>query len=151
MRKSEVNFIKRIWSVPAERMKMRRPHDVYLSDQALRVLRSVWEKPGTLAFPAAKSLNTPLSENAFNQALRRMGYGKKDATAAGFRSSASTILNGRHYDDDVIETALAHLDPNEVRRAYNRAKYWKERVQLLQDYADLLDQLKGPTKRQSRA
>jgi integrase len=88
------------------------------------------------------SKTKPLSENAFNSVLRRMGYAKKAVTAHGFRSSASTILNSRHYDDDVIETALAHLNANEVRRAYNRAKYWPERVQLLQAWADLLDQFK---------
>jgi integrase len=151
MRKSEVSFIKRVWTVPAERMKMRRPHDVPLSNQALDILRSVWEEGDGLVFPSLHSKTKPLSENAFNSALRRMGYGKDEVTAHGFRSTASTILNGRHYDDDVIETALAHLEPNEVRRAYNRAKYWKERVQLLQDWADLLDQFKANQLRQSRA
>jgi integrase len=153
MRKSEVNFIKRVWSVPAERMKTRRPHDVYLSNQALKILRSVWETSDSLVFPAMTSTNKVLSENAFNSALRKMGYPKESATAHGFRTSASTILNERQYDDDVIETALAHLDPNEVRRAYNRAKYWKERVQLLQDWADLLDEFQSAalTKLQARA
>jgi integrase len=80
-----------------------------------------------------------------------MGYGKDEVTAHGFRSTASTLLNSRHYDDDVIETALAHLDPNEVRRAYNRSKYWKERTQLLQDWADLLDQFKAQQLQESRA
>jgi integrase len=142
MRKSEVNFIRKIWSIPAERMKMRRPHDVPLSDRALAVLRSVWQTSDSLVFPSMQSKTKPLSENAFNSALRRIGYAKEMVTAHGFRSSASTILNSRHYDDDVIETALAHLDANEVRRAYNRAKYWPERVQLLQAWADLLDEFK---------
>jgi integrase len=142
MRKSEVNFIKKTWSIPSERMKMRRPHDVPLSNQALAVLRSVWEGTDSLVFPSMQSKTKPLSENAFNSALRRMGYPKEEVTAHGFRSSASTILNSRHYDDDVIETALAHLDPNEVRRAYNRAKYWPERIKLLQAWANLLDQFK---------
>jgi SOS response regulatory protein OraA/RecX len=57
-------------------------------------------------------------------------------------SSASTILNERGYDNDVIETALAHQDEDEVRRAYNRAKYWPQRVRLLQDWADLLDEFR---------
>jgi len=60
-------------------------------------------------------------------------------TAHGFRSSASTILNERGYHPDHIEAALAHEDENEVRRAYNRALYWKERIALLQDWADLLE------------
>jgi integrase len=146
MRRNEVVWPKATWRIPAERMKMRRPHDVPLSRQALEVLRSVWElsEGDGLVFPAIRSKTKPLSENAMNSALRRMGYTKDEVTAHGFRSSASTILNERGYDDDVIETALAHLDENEIRRAYNRAKYWPERVKLLQDWADLLDQFKAP-------
>lgn len=150
MRKSEVNFIKKVWTIPASRMKMRREHLVPLSDQALDVLRSVWEASDSLVFPALRSLNKSLSENAFNSALRRMGFSKEEQTSHGFRSSASTILNERGYDERVIEYAQARLDPNEVRRTYNRAKYWNERVKLLQDWADLLDQFRA-FKQQSRA
>ena len=78
-----------------------------------------------------------------NSALRRMDYAKDEICAHGFRSSASTILNERGYDRDVIEVALAHQEEDQVRRAYNRAKYWKDRVRLLQDWADLLDQFKA--------
>jgi hypothetical protein len=60
----------------------------------------------------------------------------------GFRSSASTILNERHFDPNVIEVALAHQDPNQVRASYNRALYWKERINLMQSWADLLDEFK---------
>jgi integrase len=74
-----------------------------------------------------------------NSALRRMGYSQEDMTAHGFRSSASTILNERGSNPDVIEAALAHIDENEIRRAYNRAKYLTERIKLMQDWADLLD------------
>lgn len=144
MRKPEVHFIKRVWTVPAERMKMRRPHDVPLSDQALEVLRSVWETSDSLVFPAMTSKTDVLSENAFNSALRKMGYPKEQVTAHGFRTSASTILNERHYNPDVIEVAQARLDTNEVRRVYNRARYWDERIKLLQDWANLLDQFKDP-------
>jgi integrase len=151
MRKSEVNFIKKIWSIPAERMKMRRPHDVPLSNQALDVLRSVWEAADSFVFPSLRSTKKSLSENALNSALRRMGYTKEEMTTHGFRASASTILNARRYNRDVIETALAHLDENEIRRAYNRYKYWDERVVLLQDWANLLDQLKTKTQALSRA
>jgi integrase len=65
--------------------------------------------------------------------------------AHGFRASASTILNERGHDPRVIEAALAHVDQNEVRRAYNRAQYWPERVKLLQSWSDLLGQLKRST------
>jgi integrase len=74
-----------------------------------------------------------------NSALRRMGYDKSEATAHGFRSSASTILNERGFNPDVVEAALAHEDEDEVRRAYNRSRYWTQRVELMQAWADLLD------------
>ncbi len=144
MRRSEIVWQKSTWIVPAERMKMRRPHDVPLSRQALAVLREVWDlsEGDGFVFPSIRSVRRPLSENAMNSALRRMGYTKEQVCAHGFRSSASTILNERGFNPDVIEVALAHQDDDEARRAYNRAKYWKERVKLLQDWADLLDEFR---------
>jgi integrase len=144
MRRSEVNFIKLHWSIPAERMKMRRPHDVPLSKQALEVLKSVWElsEDNGYVFPAIRRPR-PLSEATFNVALRRMGFAKDEMTAHGFRASASTILNERGYDPNVIEAALAHEDEDAVRRAYNRARYWPQRIRLMQDWGDLLDQFKA--------
>ena len=123
---------------------MRREHDVPLSSQALAVLRGVWDLSSSeLVFPSIRSTVKPLSENAMNSALRRMGYTKDEVTAHGFRSSASTILNERGFNPDVIEAALAHQDEDEVRRAYNRARYWDERVKMLQAWADLLDKFQG--------
>jgi len=144
MRRSEINWPKATWHIPAERMKMRRPHDVPLSKQALGVLRDIWDLSHGegLVLPSVRSTVKPLSENAMNSALRRMGYTKDQMCPHGFRSSASTILNERGHDNDVIETALAHMDEDEVRRAYNRAKYWPQRVKLLQDWADLLDEFR---------
>ena len=141
MRKSEIIFPKALWRIPAERMKMRRPFDVPLSTQALAVIREMWDlTPGNgLLLPSIRSHTKPLSENAMNSALRRMGYTKDEVTAHGFRSSASTILNERGFDNDVIEAALAHQDEDEVRRAYNRAAYLTERTSLMQQWADLLD------------
>jgi integrase len=144
MRRSEIIWPSSTWRIPAERMKMRRPHDVPLSEQALAVLRDIWplSENHELVLPSIRSLRRPLSDNAMNSALRRMGYSKEEMCAHGFRSSASTILNERGFDPDVIEAALAHQDEDEVRRTYNRAKYWKERVKLLQAWADLLDQFR---------
>lgn len=140
MRRSEINFLKATWQVPAERMKMRRPHEIPLSRQALAVLREIWDaSDGELVLPSIRSSKRPLSENAMNSALRRMGFTSDEMCAHGFRSSASTVLNGRGFNSDVIEAALAHQDEDKVRRAYNRAKYWPERVELLQKWADLLD------------
>ncbi len=78
-----------------------------------------------------------------NAALRRMGYSKDEVTAHGFRVTASTILNARNYDADVIEAVLAHQDKNAIRRTYNRATYWEQRVTLMQEWGDLLDALKA--------
>jgi integrase len=147
MRRNEVIWPVSTWRIPAERMKMRKPHDVPLSKQALAILRDVWPltEGDNLVFPSIRSIRRPLSENSFNSVLRRMGYGSDEVCAHGFRTSASTILNERGHDDDVIEAALAHEDENKVRRTYNRARYWPERIVLLQVWADLLDEFKQPT------
>ncbi len=145
MRK-EFDLQKSVWRISEERTKMRRPHEVPLSRQALELLESIWSLSdyGGIVFPSIRSNRVPLSENAFNAALRRMGYTKEEMTAHGFRASASSILNTRGFNPDVIEAALAHQDENEMRRIYNRAKYWPERVKLMQDWADLLDYFRIP-------
>jgi integrase len=144
MRRSEINFEKAVWRIPAERMKMRRPHDVPLSQQALKILTDIWplSDNGDLVVPSIRSLKKPLSEGAMISALRRMGYTKEEMTPHGFRSAGSTNLNERGFNPDVIEAALAHQDENEICRAYNRATYWPERVKLLQGWADLLDEFR---------
>jgi integrase len=144
MRRSEIVWPKAVWRIPAERMKMRRPHDVPLSTQAVAILRDIWplSEGHELVLPSIRSPLKALSENAMNSALRRMGYTKEEVCSHGFRSSASTILNERGYDSDVVEAALAHQDEDEVRATYNRAKYWPQRIKLLQDWADLLDEFK---------
>jgi integrase len=127
------------WTIPAERMKMRRDHIVPLSSRALELVRRNWiDVAGVeLIFPSLNSNRKWLSENAFNSAIRRMGYAKEEVTAHGFRATASTILNTRGFDADVIEAALAHQDKNAVRRTYNRATYWEQRVVLMQEWSGL--------------
>ncbi len=144
MRRSEIVWPKAVWRIPAERMKMRRPHEVPLSQQALAILSEVWplSEHQELVLPSIRSPLRPLSENAMNSALRRMGYTKDEVCSHGFRASASTILNERGYDRDIIEAALAHQGEDEVRATYNRAKYWPQRIKMLQDWADLLDQFR---------
>ncbi len=124
---------------------MRRVHEVPLSRQAIAVLKDIWllSDNGTLIFPSPRANDRKLSENAFNSSLRRMGYSQDEMTAHGFRSSASTILNENGFNPDVIESALGHQNPNEIRRAYNRARYWKERVELMQKWADMLDEFRA--------
>lgn len=139
--RSEFNLAEAIWRIPADRAKVRRPHEVPLSRQARAVVNDIWplSEYGGLVFPSIRSNLRPLSENSFNAALRRLGFTQDEMTAHGFRASASTILHDRGYDSRVIESALGHQDENEIRRAYNRAKYWPERIKLMQDWADLLD------------
>lgn len=144
-RRSEINFAKALWRIPAERTKMRRPHDVPLSRQAIDVLRDIWtfSDHGELVFPSIISSKKLLSENALNGALRRLGFGPDEMTAHGFRATASTILNERGAHPDVIEAMLGHQNENTVRRAYNRASYWPERVELMQRWADMLDEFRA--------
>lgn len=139
-KQAEFDFERKTWCIPADRTKMRRDHIVPLSDQALKLVKRNWisVEGVELVFPSLNSNRKWLSENAFNSALRRMGYTKDEVTAHGFRSTASTILNTRGYDSDVIEAALAHQDKNVIRRTYNRATYWDQRVILMQDWADLV-------------
>ena len=97
-----------------------------------------------LVFPGLRTDKRPISENTLNGALRRLGYSKDEALAHGFRATASTMLNESGlWSHDAIERALAHQDPNAVRRAYARGTYGDERVHMSQWWADYLDQLRG--------
>ena len=142
--RNEFNFEKSVWRISAERTKTRKPHDVPLSRQALAVVRDIWplSEHFTLVFPSIISMKAPLSENTFNSTLRRLGYGRDEMSPHGFRSSASTILNEHGFNPDVIEAALGHQEQNAIRRAYNRAIYWPERVALMQKWADMLDEFR---------
>ena len=142
---SEVSFEEAVWRIPAERTKMRREHLVPLPRQALEILTDLHKitGKGDLLFPSIRSAHRPMSDNTLNAALRRLGYGKDEVTAHGFRATASTLLNesGR-FSADAIERALAHQDPDPVRRAYARGTFWKERVEMAQWWADHLDTLR---------
>ena len=135
------------WTIPAIKMKMRRPHEVPLSHQAIEIIRLMTKAAdgSEFVFPAYHNPNIPISENAINQALRRMGYGGV-MTAHGFRSTASSLLNESNlWNPDAIERALAHQDGNAVRAVYNRSAYWKDRVEMMQWWSDHLDSLKAAT------
>ncbi|MDX8469373.1 integrase arm-type DNA-binding domain-containing protein [Mesorhizobium sp. VK25A] len=142
----EFDFESSMWIIPEARMKMRRPHRVPLSRQAVSVLASLREISGggSLLFSSVRSVSRPISDNTLNAALRRMGYGKEEATAHGFRATASTLLNecGK-WHPDAIERQLAHIENNDVRRAYARAEHWEERVKMMQWWANYLDELKS--------
>jgi len=129
-----------LWTIPAERMKMRNEHRVPLSRQALEVLDTMQALSGgrVLVFPSPFYPSKPLSENTFNSALARLGY-KNTATAHGFRALFSTVANECGWNPDVIERQLAHAERNEVRAAYHRSTYMQDRAKLMQWWADYLD------------
>ncbi len=129
-----------LWVIPAQRMKMKIEHRVPLSRQAVEVLRTMHKLSGNgvLVFPSPFYPSKPLSENTFNSALARMGY-KATATAHGFRALFSTVANECGWNPDVIERQLAHVERNEVRAAYHRSTYLKDRAALMQWWADYLD------------
>jgi len=142
----EIDFDSAIWTIPAARMKMRRPHRVPLASQTISALKSLRAITGEseLIVPGARGRGRPLSENTLNAALRRLGYTKDEMTAHGFRAVASSILNECGlWNPDAIEAQLAHVESNAVRRAYARAEYWEERVRMMQWWADRLDTLRA--------
>ena len=143
---SEIDLDAALWRIPAERMKMRRPHDVPLSEQAVAILKAIKplaSKHG-LIFPSPMKPGHPIHNNALLLYLRRMGFEAGTVTVHGFRATFSTWANESGHDPDVIERCLAHQDKNAVRRAYNRAQHLEDRRRLLQDWANFIDaQRKG--------
>lgn len=138
----EINFDKAEWRIPPERMKMKTMHIVPLSSQALEILRQVQQRTGNRehVFPNQHHPRGCMSENTLLYALYRMGYHSK-ATAHGFRSTASTILNEHGFRADVIESQLAHTQRNQVRAAYNHAEYLPERKEMMQWWGDYLERI----------
>ena len=128
-----------IWSIPATKMKMRRPHRIPLAPRVVSLLREVYDITGNgrFVFPSNRSRERCMSENTINAALRRLGFTKNEMTAHGFRSAASSMLNEcGMWNADAIERQLAHVDNDSVRRAYARADYWDERVRMMEWWAD---------------
>jgi len=132
-----------LWTIPAERMKLRRPHLVPLASQVVDILRDLQpvSGAGAVVFPGNRSRNKPYSETTLRAALDRLGYGSDVIVPHGFRGTASTLLNEMNYDDDWIEAQLAHLVPG-VRGDYNHAVYLPDRRRMLQAWADYLDGLR---------
>lgn len=151
----EIDFAEKMWTIPGRKMKgvkaqkvkndNSQDHKVPLSRQALEVLNAIrpYTGNGKYVFPSPRSANRPLSENGVLSALRNMGYTKEQMTAHGFRSMASTLLNNQvKYHPDVIEAQLAHKGKNKIRAIYNRAEYMEKRIELMQDWADYLEELR---------
>ena len=129
---ADIDFEKRIWTIPAERMKKRRIHIVPLTDQALALLEAIKPYSGhrEYVFPADRDPRTHCNSQTANMALKRMGFVGR-LVSHGMRSMASTILNEHGWEPELIEVALAHVDKDEVRNAYNRAEYIERRRPMM--------------------
>jgi len=129
---AEIDFDLKLWVIPADRMKAKREHVVPLSKQALDILEVMRPISANrqYVFPSRNDPKQPMNSQTANAALKRIGYGGK-LVAHGLRSIASTALNEANFNPDVIESALAHSDKNEVRRAYNRSTYLEQRKDMM--------------------
>jgi integrase len=136
----EIDLEGRMWRIPAERMKMKTPHLVPLSEQAARIINGLraYTGGGRLLFPG-RGGGRPISDAALSAALRYLGWPKERICPHGFRAMASTALNERGCNPDWIERQLAHQERSGSRAAYNHADWLPERARMMQEWADLLD------------
>ena len=141
----EIDLTNALWTVPAERMKRPREHLVPLATQVVEMLSEYKDLCGSedLVFPSPFSRTQHISDMGLLNGLRRLGYGRDEMCIHGFRSMASTRLNEMGYRSDLIEMQLAHVQGNSVRAAYNRALYLDERREMMQRWADYLDELRN--------
>lgn len=149
----EFDLKEAVWTIPAHKTKMRRSHRVPLSRQALILLQQLRPLSGEtkFLFPSIRSTERSITDNTLNAALRRLGYDKTEMTTHGFRAMASTLLNEMgKWHPDAIERQLAHIETNEVRRAYARGEHWDERVKMMQTWSDYLDHLQAGAKPKGR-
>lgn len=161
---AEVDFEKALWTVPAGRMKMRQPHLVPLSKQAITILSDLHRLTGPpgkddaegltrysqgrngkeYVFPGVRSLDRPISDMTLNAALRRLDFGKEEMSSHGwraiFRTLADEVLKERV---DLVEHQLAHKVHGPLGRAYNRTSFLADRTAMMQRWADYLDSLKA--------
>jgi integrase len=147
---SEFDLEKNEWIIPADKMKMKRPHIIPITKQVKEVieaLRPHTQHKSKYLFHSLHTTLKPISDGTMNKALRRMGYANDEIVAHGFRAMFSTIANENisvhGYHTDIIERCLAHVEGNKVKGAYNHAEYTKERSGLMQWWADYLDEVKA--------
>lgn len=141
---SEIDTKKALWEISAERMKMRRPHIIPLSTQALAIIEQIRAMTGQfpLLFPGRNDPSKTMSEASINQVFKRIGYTGR-VTGHGFRHTMSTVLHEQGYNTAWIETQLAHVDKNAIRGTYNHAQYLDGRREMLQWYADYMNSLEN--------
>lgn len=149
---AEIDLGRAEWRIPASRMKMREPHIVPLSRQAVELLRELHTHTGGrgMLFPNFRNPKTCMTGTTLNRALERMGFNGKDGigfSAHGFRATASTILNEIGFRPDVIERQLAHAERNKVRASYNHAEYLEERRAMMQKWADMVEDMAKENKK----
>ena len=144
---SEIDFEEKQWRIPAERMKMKTPHIVPLSMQALQTLQDLHRISGHSkhVFPNQNNSTKTMSNNTILKALEVAGY-KGRMTGHGFRGLASTALHEQGFDHQHIELQLAHQERNQVSASYNHALYLKQRADMMQHWADYLDEVKAGAK-----
>ena len=143
MQWNEVDWQAKLWRIPAERMKMNRPHIVPLAPQVLDILKQVKDLglSDTYVF-FNSSRQQPYSENVFTNALKKMGY-RDVMTGHGFRGLASTTLHERQYMHEAIELQLAHDSESKTSKAYNGAKHLPYRVKMMNEWAKFIDDVKA--------
>jgi integrase len=146
---AEIDLEKAEWNIPAKKMKLKHPHLVPLSRQAVDIIKEIQPLTGAgrYVFPSVRTNSRPMSDNTVLAALRRMGYTNEEMTGHGFRAMARTILDEvLNVRADFIEHQLAHevKDPN--GRAYNRTAFLSERRKMMQTWADYLDGLRAGAK-----
>lgn len=137
----EIDWKEKLWNIPGERMKKKKPHSVPLSSQMLIILEDIKPISGSLEyiFPADRDRRKHTNAQTANSALKRMGFEKR-LVSHGLRALASTTLNENDFNYDAVEAALAHSDSNEVRAAYNRATYLQQRREMMQWWSDHIDE-----------
>ena len=125
-----------VWSIPADKMKMARPHIVPLASQAVDLLRELHTITGNgrLLFPHSRRPSEQMAQDTLNSSFRFMGMGQW--SAHDFRATASTHLHELGYPSEHIELQLAHSDSNSIRGVYNHARYLPERAEMMQAWAD---------------
>jgi integrase len=132
-----------LWTIPAEKMKMKRVHTVPLCPQALETLDALLLLTGDsrYLFPSARDRKRPMSDGGVRTAIRAMGFAKEEFTAHSFRSLASTVLNENGFPADIIEKQLAHEDENRIRAAYNRSEYLDQRREMMRWWGEWVAEL----------
>ncbi|WED21313.1 integrase domain-containing protein [Vibrio sp. JC009] len=138
---SEFDLKAKVWTIPAKRMKKRREHRIPLTDQVLGLLEVMKAINGYSAFvfASASDPKKPSDSQTANMALKRMGFAGR-LVSHGLRSLASTTLNQQGFESDLVEAALAHVDGNEVRAAYNRTDYLERRIPMMRWWSGHIEQ-----------